>query len=152
MQTEKQREYSRKWRALNVDKPREYKRNNYHKNIEEERAKARRKYSRGTQRKRTPESKMLYDARTRAKKTGVPCTIGINDIIIPFVCPILGISIKKSSNGTWSDNSPSLDRIIPQLGYIPGNIAVISHRANVIKSYGTAEEHQKISEWIIKNA
>jgi hypothetical protein len=38
------------------------------------------------------------------------------------------------------DNSPSLDRIVPEKGYVAGNIRVISQRANRIKSNATVEE------------
>ena len=34
----------------------------------------------------------------------------------------------------------SLDCIIPELGYVPGNVAVISRRANTIKNDATIEE------------
>ena len=47
------------------------------------------------------------------------------------------------------DNSPSIDRIIPELGYTKGNIQIISHRANnTIKNNGTIEEHEKIIKYI----
>ena len=41
-------------------------------------------------------------------------------------------------------DSPSLDRIVPELGYVKGNIRVISNRANHLKSDATLEEHRKI--------
>ena len=46
-------------------------------------------------------------------------------------------------------NCPSLDRIVPKKGYVEGNIAWISNRANVIKNDGTAEEHLKVAEYIL---
>jgi hypothetical protein len=46
------------------------------------------------------------------------------------------------------DNSPSLDRINPEKGYVRGNIAIISYRANRMKADGTADEHRLIAEWI----
>lgn len=42
----------------------------------------------------------------------------------------------------------SLDRIDIHKGYIPGNIAIISYRANNIKNDGTWEKHQKIADFI----
>lgn len=87
----------------------------------------------------------------RAKRRSIVLKVNFNlvpeDIMIPSYCPILDIPLKVSS-GKWSDNSPSLDRLIPELGYVKGNIAVISYRANLIKSYGTSEEHRKIANWI----
>jgi hypothetical protein len=40
----------------------------------------------------------------------------------------------KYSPGPLADNSPTLDRIDPARGYVPGNIAVLSALANRIKS------------------
>lgn len=79
---------------------------------------------------------------------GLAFGLELTDIIIPAVCPILGVALKISDTGKASDNSPSLDRIIPSMGYVKGNVAVISHRANVIKSFGTIEEHEKIIHYM----
>lgn len=37
-------------------------------------------------------------------------------------------------------NAPSLDRINNDLGYVPGNVMVISRRANIIKKDATLDE------------
>ena len=44
-------------------------------------------------------------------------------------------------------NSPSLDKIIPAIGYIKGNIAVMSHKANTMKQNATLEELILLGEW-----
>ena len=51
--------------------------------------------------------------------------------------------------GTYS--SPSLDRLVPALGYVKGNVQVISWRANKLKGEGTAEDHRLIAEWMERN-
>lgn len=33
-------------------------------------------------------------------------------------------------------------------GYVPGNVEVISFRANRIKNNGTADEHERIAQWM----
>ena len=38
------------------------------------------------------------------------------------------------------DNSPSLDKIVPELGYVPGNITIVSSKANRLKSQQSPEE------------
>lgn len=48
----------------------------------------------------------------------------------------------------YRDNSPSLDKLIPDLGYVKGNVAVISWRANRFKSDGTLEEIRMIADWM----
>ena len=42
------------------------------------------------------------------------------------------MNVSGKKGGT--ERSPTLDRLIPELGYVPGNIAVISMKANRIKS------------------
>jgi hypothetical protein len=49
------------------------------------------------------------------------------------------------------DDSPSLDRINNMKGYVPGNVKIISWRANHLKSNGTALEHEKIAQYIREN-
>lgn len=93
-------------------------------------------------RKRT----MLRAARNRAKTKGVPFNITINDFQIPEVCPALGIEI--SLDGTQRDNSPSLDRIMPPMGYVKGNVMVISNRANRIKNNASAHELRAIADFL----
>ena len=92
-------------------------------------------------------------AKQRAKRQGLPFNLSpldLKELGIPDVCPVLGIPINKSpgdGSGERNDNSPSLDKFIPELGYVKGNVQVISWRANRIKSDGTPEEWQRIAEW-----
>jgi hypothetical protein len=101
----------------------------------------------------TIQGKMFYSAMTRAKARGIPFSITIGDVVVPDRCPVLGIEIAPNPEGLkmW-DHSPTLDKIIPGLGYVPGNIAVISWRANRIKGQGTLEEIEAIVRYIKKEA
>ena len=99
-------------------------------------------------RKSNPIMGLMERARNRAKVKGIPFTIEYTDVVIPDVCPILGIPLFRNEGGKPSANSPSLDRVIPELGYVPGNICVISHRANTIKNDATAEELLAVIEYI----
>lgn len=74
----------------------------------------------------------LGAAKSRAKDMGVPFDLTVNDLVVPDVCPVLGIPIARSE-GVLSHNSPSIDRFVPNLGYVKGNVAIISYRANRIK-------------------
>jgi hypothetical protein len=104
--------------------------------------------------KGNPARVMLAAARHRAQKRGVPCTIKEHEIRellrTTKVCPVLGIPLYR---GMWakSDNSPSLDAIKPDLGYVSGNVAIISYRANRIKADATPEELQKILDWLARH-
>ena len=96
-----------------------------------------------------PERYMVNKARCRAKRLGRPFSISVSDIQIPKVCPILGIPLFWGDEQK-SDNSPSLDCLIPSLGYVPGNVAVISMRANRLKGDGSWSELEKIANWVRK--
>ncbi len=91
-----------------------------------------------------PKQIMLNGARERAKKGGYPCTITTADIIIPEFCPLLGLRLARNQGGNVQPNSPSLDKIRPELGYVRGNVWVISHRANSLKNNATIEELQTL--------
>jgi|SRR6185503_19320351 len=94
-----------------------------------------------------PERMLLTKARARAKQDKVACTIVLGDIIIPKTCPVLGIKLYKGSRKRH-DGSPTLDRVILDQGYIPGNVAVISHRANRIKSDASLQELEALIRWL----
>jgi hypothetical protein len=87
----------------------------------------------------TPEQKMLKRSRSRALQKGYEHNIELVDITIPAYCPLLGIKLEIGVGGC-KPNSPSLDRIDPNLGYIKGNVWVISNKANSIKNNATPEE------------
>ena len=93
-------------------------------------------------------------ARARAKRLGLPFDITTTYLqsIAGDECPIFGTPFiwgqSKKGPGYTLDNGPQLDRIIPELGYVEGNVAFISQRANRIKDNGTMVEHYAIADWI----
>ncbi len=88
-----------------------------------------------------PKEIMIRNAKNRSLKTGCPFDITAKDFEIPEVCPVLNIPMVRGvGKNSVDDNSPSLDKIVPSLGYVKGNIRVISYRANVLKSDATPEE------------
>jgi hypothetical protein len=99
-----------------------------------------------TYRKNHPEASLLAHAKQRAKKLGIPFAIKRTDIKIPEYCPVLGIKLTIAPKLTFS--STTLDRIIPKLGYVPGNIAVISLRANQLKNNASLEELEALVNWM----
>ena len=90
--------------------------------------------------KNDPIPRLIVSARKRAKKIGVQFDINKNDLIVPTHCPVLGIEIKVATHGYAGYFSPSVDRIDNDLGYVKGNVRVISHRANRLKSDFSIEE------------
>lgn len=82
-----------------------------------------------------PEARMLQDAKLRANRFGVPFDLTAEDIVIPNVCPVLGVPLVRNLNEYAPDSaSPTLDRIRPWLGYVRGNVHVVSMAANTKKS------------------
>lgn len=92
---------------------------------------------------------MLNRARSRANKKSLPFNLEVADIQVPDVCPVLGITL-VIGGVSGGPASPSLDRMIPGLGYIKGNVRVISKRANTLLSDGTLLEMEAIIKDIKK--
>ena len=90
--------------------------------------------------------KRAYD---RAKKFGYPFNITEEDIVIPDVCPILEVPFVFGSKGDY-EYTPSLDRIVNSLGYVKGNIQVITKKANSMKNSATPEELKKFCKNILR--
>jgi predicted nucleic acid-binding Zn-ribbon protein len=99
-----------------------------------------------------PEIKMFQRAKSRAKIKKLDFTIERKDIIIPKYCPILEIELLcKTGISGGQKNSPALDRINPTLGYIKNNVRVISHLANMMKSYANNTEMLRFANWVNEN-
>lgn len=93
-------------------------------------------------------SAILALAKNRAIKKGMDFNITIDAILWPDVCPVLGIKIDYEVRGSHTNNSPTLDRLDNTLGYVIGNVNVISFRANSLKSNATYEEIKKLSDFM----
>ena len=91
-------------------------------------------------------ARMLIAAKGRAKNSNLDFNIDITDIIIPEYCPILGIKLEFHKNKVQK-NSPVLDRIDNGKGYVKENVAVISHRANMLKNNMTEEIWQNLGKY-----
>ena len=72
-----------------------------------------------------------------------------NDIVWPAVCPVFGTPLDYFTTKV-SEDSVSFDRIDAEKGYIKGNVAIMSWRANRIKNNGTAQEHQQLADYMNK--
>jgi hypothetical protein len=103
-------------------------------------------------RQRNPEKVMFRAARHRAKLKGIEFNLEYDDIVIPEKCPILGIDIiVQAGRGTpgGRPNSPSLDRIDNDKGYVKGNVQVISHFANSMKFTANKEQLLSFAKWVL---
>lgn len=95
---------------------------------------------------KNPKHWLWVSAKFRAKKKNLEFTITEDDFDLPDICPLLEIPMHKNPERACGA-SYSLDRIDSSKGYIPGNVWVISKRANAIKSDATLEE----LELLVKN-
>jgi len=103
-------------------------------------------------RRKTDKAYALWQTcRHRARKKNLPFDLFVEDIVIPERCPALGIPLISGSKGSM-DNWPSVDRKVPELGYVRGNICVISYKANRMKSNGTLEELINLVRWLTGNS
>ena len=87
----------------------------------------------------TKAKRMVAEARKRSRLRKMNCSISYHDLLpLPEICPVFGTPLKIGSDKPteWM----SLDRIDPSLGYVPGNVQIISYRANTLKNDATIEE------------
>lgn len=89
---------------------------------------------------------MVYGARKRAKQEGLPFILSVDDLVVPTHCPVLGVKMVVGHR----DNAPSLDKVVPELGYVKDNVAVMSKRANRIKDNASLAELQQIVSFLKK--
>lgn len=92
---------------------------------------------------------LLASAKSNGKLHGVPFDLELSDIKIPEFCPLLGLKLDPGAPDR-AHNLPSLDKIIPELGYVKGNVHVISWRANKLKSNATFDEIHRMSAGLKK--
>ena len=92
---------------------------------------------------------MWANAKHRAKRDGLPFDITPKDIVIPEACPVLGIPFSHNTSRGALDNSPTLDKIIPEMGYVRGNIAVMSAKANRIKNDASLADLAAVTRWML---
>lgn len=152
---EKRRAQLRAWRAANPDKvlandlrdrarQRAYRPSHKDKYAE---------YQRNS-RAKNPRDHLIHQARARAKRDGLPFDITLETMHWPTHCPVLGIELNYSKTPVggreaWQvrSNTATLDRHVNELGYVMGNVHVISHRANRIKSDATADELLRVARY-----
>lgn len=101
---------------------------------------------------------MWWTARDRAERLGLPFNLTRKYIekIWPEneMCPIFGVRFEYPSGpsrgkGSPLPYSPSIDRIRPEKGYVEGNVAIISNRANTMKhNCSDPAVFRRIATWL----
>ena len=95
--------------------------------------------------------KMYDNARQRSKRKGYAFDITTNYLIqiAPTYCPVFGWELKYGA-GKLRYCSASIDRIVPDKGYVIGNVRIISSLANAMKSNASDEELRKFAKWVLR--
>ena len=99
--------------------------------------------------KKDYQRRMFLAARARAKSKGVPFTLNVEDVVIPDKCPVFGIDIDVKG-AKYAPNIPSIDRVVPELGYTKENVRIVCYRANRLKNNASFEELELIYNWMKK--
>lgn len=83
----------------------------------------------------------------RSKRSNIPFDLTVEYVqsIMPSECPVLKHPF--ITDGTNRDYMWSLDRIVPDLGYVIGNVNVISWKANRLRSNASADELKAVYEY-----
>jgi hypothetical protein len=93
-----------------------------------------------------PYKKKMYDrAKTRSTALGREFTITMDDFDIPEECPVFKRPFEYTPGSPWV---PSIDRIDSSKGYVPGNVTVMSWRANALKNDITMYEAIMLAEYM----
>ena len=114
-------------------------------NLELYRARGRMKYKRGKE--KNPKRIWFQSCKDGAKKRGLVFTLNIEDVIVPKICPVLGIPLEFHNDGKLHPNTPTFDRLNNDKGYTPDNVKVISWRANKYKSDMSTETLRKLLKY-----
>ena len=119
--------------------------------VKKEQLKYRWKQEKYYRRNKENRSYMLWkSAKHRAKVCNLDFNIKIVDVVIPEICPVLGMHL-KNGNGKVIAESPTIDRIDNNKGYTKDNVKVISFKANTIKNNGSILEHEKVLYYLKQN-
>jgi len=104
-------------------------------------------------------NRLCVTARCRAKKDSIPFDLTSDYLrqIWPSnnCCPILQkpFELRRGEKRHGPiPLSPSIDRIIPNMGYIQGNVAILSYKANTIKQDCTDPAvFRRLADWLEAN-
>ena len=101
------------------------------------------------QRKSTCARRHVKSSKQNASKKGVLFDMDVTDLYdprtgeLPTHCPIFPSVVLDYEAGPNRRHWASVDRIVPELGYVSGNVCIISYGANTWKSNGSSPEERR---------
>jgi hypothetical protein len=119
---ERKRETDRAWRAANIERCRE---------------------NEAKWDAANPTKVAMQSAKKRAKQYGVPFEGAIEQELgeYPTHCPVCHVEmVSHIGEGRMQSDSPSVDRLVPAIGYVPGNVSWMCQGCNAAKKDGTMED------------
>jgi hypothetical protein len=94
---------------------------------------------------------LLYAAKHKASKSNIPFTITEADIEHVTHCPVLGSKLEYQSplcgSGKRLNNSATLEIIQSDLGFVKGNVIIVSWLAKRLKNEATVKELSKVCDF-----
>lgn len=98
------------------------------------------------------EKKLIDGARKRAKKLGLPFDLTVENIVWNQFCPLCPsddclLDYLTPRSGKRLQNGPSLDRVIPDCGYVASNVRVICNKCNSQKSDAAPEFNRRLAAY-----
>lgn len=144
-------DYQRKYYEDNRERLAEYKRRYYRDNRPSYAARERKYYQ--TPRRRA--ATLVSHARARAKKKGVAYDLGsrideIADILRNGRCAVSGLPFNLAGGRTW--DSPSIDRIKPEKGYVWSNVQIVLWGVNVGKMNYSQDDYVRLCAAVAQTA
>jgi hypothetical protein len=99
----------------------------------------------------TNEYYIWVGVKQRARENNLPFDLTVEFVVGALkrtkLCPICGVAMHHAK-GCGSPTSPSIDRLVPALGYTKGNVNVICRACNLIKGTATPERLRQVADWI----
>ena len=93
-------------------------------------------------------TRLLERVKRSAITRNIEFNLTENDLELPLKCPVFGFDLNYISLTTKvRPETPSVDRIDNTKGYVPGNVHVVSFRANKLKNDATLSELVALGQW-----
>lgn len=93
----------------------------------------------------------LANIRSKCKREGIPFNLDLEYVksLLTANCPVFDTPLVFGLKGKQNKRiSASIDRVIPELGYVKGNVVFISKIANTIKQDVTEQELYAVADWL----
>ena len=88
---------------------------------------------------------VLQNRGAAARRSGIPFTVDIDAFPnSPAVCPCCGVRMRRCEARRIA---PSLDRLVPALGYVDGNVLWVCWLCNTTKSNHTLAELYRVADF-----